>query len=357
MALEMRAARLRGPRRIQVMPVTRPRPGRSQVLVRVKATGVCRSDLHYYLHGKIGNQVIRRYPQTLGHEPAGQVAAVGPGVKSVRPGDRVAIDPAIACGKCPECRQSRRNICTRMKFLGMPGQQGALAEYLVMPEANLVKVPAAVTYEEAAALEPLAIGLHAVRLLALRLGGSPARLGRKLLRRALVIGAGPIGLCTLAVLKLKAFHVTVCDYLPARLRIAKRMRADRTRHIVASRPMVFNAKRLAGRFDVVFEAGGTAEAVDLAIQAVRPGGTVALIGIPDGDTIPVNLHAARRKELVILNVRRSNGELAECVRLVAKKRVNLGPMLTHSGDLADTARLFDLVNRRSHGVVKAVITP
>ncbi|MEK7766058.1 MAG: zinc-binding dehydrogenase, partial [bacterium] len=117
------------------------------------------------------------------------------------------------------------------------------------------------------------------------------------------------------------------------------------------------ARALGGPFDAVFEAGGTATAVELALRAARPGGGVALVGIPDGDTIPVHLHVARRKELTIVNVRRSNGELAAAVRLVAARRIDLRPMLTHRGGLEDASRLFALVHRRADGVVKAILHP
>jgi L-iditol 2-dehydrogenase len=342
----MRAAVLAAPRRIVVREVPAPRaPRRGEALVRVTACGICRSDLHYYLHGRIGSQVIRIWPQTLGHEPAGDVVAVGPGVRGIRPGNRVAIEPAIPCGRCRECRAGRPNICTRHRFLGLPGMPGALAESLVMPVANLVRVPRSVSAAEAAALEPLAIGLHAVRLL-----------GRRALRAAAVVGAGPVGLCVLAALRAAGARVTICDYVPARLRVARRMGAARAVLIRPRRPMRDQAAAL-GDLAVVFEAGGTPEAVDLALRAVWPGGTVALIGIMDGDRTPVNLHVARRKELTILNVRRSNGELAAAARMVASGKINLRPMLTHRGGLPDAASFFALVNRRASGVVKAVIEP
>lgn len=341
----MRAAVLAAPRRIVVREVAAPgAPGRGEALVRVTAVGICRSDLHYYLHGRIGSQVIRHWPQTLGHEPAGEVVALGPGVRGVKRGDRVAIEPAQPCGHCRECRSGRPNICTHHRFLGLPGSPGALAEFLVVPAANLVRVPRHVSARETAALEPLAIGLHAVRLL----GRAP--------RTAAVVGAGPVGLCVLTALRHAGTRVTIADYLPARLAVARRMGAARVVRIAPGRPMRDQAARF-GDHPVVVEAGGTRAAVELALRAVRPGGTVALIGIMDEEATPVNLHVARRKELTIINVRRSNGELHEAARLVATGRINLKPMLTHRGGLGDTARFFALVNRRADGVVKAVVEP
>jgi L-iditol 2-dehydrogenase len=342
----MQAARLTAPRRIRVLALPVPRPGSGEALVRIRAVGVCRSDLHYYLYGRIGDQVIRHWPQTLGHEPAGDVAAVGAGVRNVKTGDRVAVEPATPCGRCPDCRRGAGNVCKKIGFLGMPGQRGAFAEYLVHPARFLEKLPRSVSYDLGAALEPFAIGLHAVSLL-----------GRLPARRALVVGAGPVGLSVLAALKLGRRQVTVCDYIPARLKVARRMGADRTVRVKPGISMAKVAETFKHGYDAVFEAGGTAEAVDLSLRAAGPGGFVALIGIPDGDTIPVNLHVARRKELTIRNVRRSNGELALGIRLVAGGKVDLGPMITHRGGLADAGKLLALVARRGDGVVKAVIRP
>lgn len=340
----MKAAALVARQRIRVIETRAPRPGPGEVLVRLRAVGVCRSDLHYYEHGRIGNQVIRRWPQVLGHEPAGEVAGWGRGVRGFRRGDRVAVEPAIPCGRCRECRAGRGNICANVRFLGMPGLPGAFAECVTMPAANLVKVGPRTRFADAAALEPMAIGLHAVGLV------------RGPLRRALVIGAGPVGLCVLAALRLRAARVTVCDYVPARLRVARRMGAAATIRISPRRSMPAQARRLRCE-PAVFEAGGTAEAMELAVRAAAPGGTVAFIGIPDGDTVPYPAHVTRRKELTIVNVRRSNGELAEAARLLRAGRLNLGPMLTHEGGLDAAGRLFELVRRRAEGVVKATVRP
>jgi L-iditol 2-dehydrogenase len=348
----MRAARLIAPRKIAVRRAPRPVPGRGEALVRVRAVGICRSDLHYYQHGRIGDQVIRRYPQTLGHEPAGEVVAVAPGVTAVRPGDRVAVEPAVPCGLCPVCRAGLANACPRVRFLGMPGQPGALAEELALPARNLVRIPGSLTFGEAAALEPLAIAIHAIRLLAARRAPAGARP-----REALVVGAGPVGLCVVAALAARGVRVTACDYLPGRLRAARRMGAFRVRRVAEGAPMRAAARGLGRDWPHVYEAGGTPEAVALAVHAARPGGSVALIGIADGDAVPVPLHVARRKELTLVNVRRSNGELKEAARLAASGRVRLAPMLTHAGSLEDAARLFELVGRRAGGVIKAVIVP
>ncbi len=343
----MQAAVLAGRRRVEVRSVPHPgAPGRGQALVRVTACGICRSDLHYWESGRIGNQVIRRWPQLLGHEPAGRIVALGAGTKGVRVGDRVAIEPALPCGRCAMCRVGRGNLCPRVDFLGMPGQPGAFAQFLVRPVSSLFRIPPAVSDAEAAGLEPLTIGVHAVRLLGVR--RVPA---------AAVIGAGPIGLCVLAALRaMKRTRVIAGDLVPARLRAARRMGAARVIRVSAARPMADQAAAF-GKPAVAVEAGGTVASLELAIHAVAPGGLVLVIGIMDGATVPVNLHAARRKELTLINVRRSNGEVREALRLVHSGEVDLRPMLTHTGGLADAARLFRQVHLRAAGAIKAVIVP
>jgi L-iditol 2-dehydrogenase len=227
----------------------------------------------------------------------------------------------------------------------MPGRAGALAEYVVMPAGNLVRLPRSVSFDEAAALEPMSIGLHAVRLV------------NQPVSAAAVVGAGPIGLSVLAALRLRRSRVTVFDFLPVRLRAAKRMGARRVIRVTPASPMAVNAARAGRKFGFVFEAGGTRSAVDLALELAAPGGTVALIGIHEEDSTPVNLHTARRKELILINVRRSNGELGECVRLVAAGRIDLTPMITHRAGLGGAARAFRMVERYRNGAIKAIINP
>ncbi len=342
----MRAALLVAPRRIEVRVSPRPVPGKGEALVRILAVGVCRSDMHYFLHGKISGQTIKRYPQALGHEPAGIVQALGPGVSRPRVGTRVAIEPAVPCGRCVYCRRGQGNVCGGIKFLGMPGLPGALAEFLVMPAHALFEIPDNVSFPVATALEPMAIGKHAVGLV-----------GKKRIGDALVVGAGPVGLCTLIALKLRQTRVAVADYLPERLRMARKLGADAVLRARRGAPAAATALKLGRKFDAVFEAGGTEEAVNLSLQAAAPAGTVALIGIPEGDTIRINPHAARRKELAVLNVRRSNNELSECIKLAGAGKIDLAPMITHAGGLSAAQRIFAMAAGYRGGVIKAVILP
>jgi L-iditol 2-dehydrogenase len=161
----MKAAFLTDIRKIEIRDVPPPvieQP--EQVLLRVATVGVCGSDMHYYRSGRIGSQVVQ-FPWVVGHECAGTVAAVGAGVKDLRVGDRVAVDPLIACFRCDQCLRGRENTCRNQKFLGCPGQTpGALSELLVMPARNCFPIPAHMTFSQATLVEPFAIGLHARNL-------------------------------------------------------------------------------------------------------------------------------------------------------------------------------------------------
>ncbi len=187
----MKAVYLTGLRQMEVREVPAPRlAGPHDVLLRVDTLGVCGSDIHYYTQGKIGSGVPV-FPQLLGHELAGTVQEVGAGVKSLHPGQRVAVDPLVACGECDQCRAGRKHTCRQQQFLGNPGQlPGALVEYLVMPDACLSPVPDALNDDEAAVVEPLSIGVYATQLAQLKPG---ARVG--------IVGSGPIGLCILLAVR------------------------------------------------------------------------------------------------------------------------------------------------------------
>ncbi len=179
----MKVAHFVGPKKLEIVDLPQPTLNEpDHVLLRIDRVGVCGSDVHYYSNGRIGRQVLT-YPATLGHECAGTVVEVGAEVDGLQPGHRVAVDPAMACGTCDQCRAGRPNTCRHIQFMGCPGEApGAVAEYRVVPAENCLPIPASMTLDEAALVEPLAIGLHAVRL-----GGvAPAE-------RIAILARGPSG--------------------------------------------------------------------------------------------------------------------------------------------------------------------
>jgi L-iditol 2-dehydrogenase len=315
------------------------------VLIRMKAVGVCGSDVHYYRTGKIGSQVVQ-FPFTLGHEAAGVIERTGNAVRTLKPGDRVAIDPAMPCQNCDQCKAGRHHTCRNLKFLGCPGQaEGCLSEFIVMPSASCFPIPENMTLDQAALSEPLAIGLYAVRLAGPLAGKSVA-----------ILGAGPIGISVmLSANALGAERVYMTDKIDERLALASEMGAqwtgntekcDIVREILREEPL---------QIDVVFECCGQQEAADQAVQLIKPGGRLMIIGIPSFSRWGFDVDDLRRKEISIHNVRRQNGVVRETIEMISDGRLKPDRMQTHIFSLDDAGKAFDLVAGYRDGVMKAMI--
>jgi L-iditol 2-dehydrogenase len=342
----MRTAYLTGIRRFEVREVPRPEPKPGHVVVRLYSVGVCGSDIHYYTEGNIGTQVVE-YPFPVGHECAGVVELAGEGVKNPRPGQRVAVDPAIHCGECFVCKMGRENICPNTKFLGCPGQmEGSLTEYLEMPAQNCFPMPDTMTFDEAVVTEPLAITIHAVKLSSLREGESIA-----------VLGSGPMGLLTMmTALHYGAGQAFATDIIPERVEFAARMGAAQSFNFNSDDVVGAVMAATDGRgVDVAYECAGEQEALDQAVELLRPGGRLMLIGIPETDRVSFVADYMRRRELLIQNVRRQNHNVDEAIRLVAEGKINASALVTHHFLLEKVGDAFDLVASYGDGVIKAMI--
>lgn len=322
-----------------------PPPGPGEVLVRIDRLGVCGSDIHYYLEGRIGDQVLA-FPASLGHECAGTVVGVGQGVGHLRPGVRVAIDPALSCGRCDQCRRGRHHTCRQLRFLGAPGEApGAAAEFRVLPAENCYPVPENLSLEEAVLAEPLSIAFHAVRLGMITPG---MRVG--------VIGCGPIGLCVISVLRLAGVGaIYASELIPRRREVARAMgcRAvfdpqaeDIVRAILAEEP--------AG-LDVVFECSGDPGVIDIAQSLLAPGGTLVIVGITTQPTLTFNVHKMRRAELTFRNVRRQVGCMGQALWALSKGLIPSELLLTHRFPLERINDAFQLVANYQDGVIKAIV--
>lgn len=343
----MKAAFLTGPRKMEVREAPSPRIQREdQVLLAVAEVGVCGSDVHTYRQGQIGGQVAQ-YPWIVGHECAGVVRRIGAEARGLRVGQRVAVDPLIACGTCDQCRAGRRHTCRNQQFLASPGQApGALAEYLVMPAQCCLPIPDSMSFTLAALTEPFAIGLYAARL---------GRLSRGAV--AAVLGCGPIGLSALMAVKAAdpSARVFATDRLDYRLEYACRYGADWTGN--PDRLDVVERIRQAAPegAECVFECAGQQETVDQGIRLCRPGGMLLMVGIPEADRLSLDVHLARRAEIVIQNVRRQNQCVAPAIEMAATGRVDLLPLATHYFDLDHCQDAFETVADYRDGVVKAIV--
>ena len=342
----MQAMVLTGIRKMEMLELPMPAiQEATDVLIKMKVVGVCGSDVHYYTQGKIGSQVVQ-YPFPVGHEGAGEVVAVGPAVTSVKSGDRIAIEPAMPCGECDQCKAGRPHTCRKLRFLGCPGQaDGCLAEYIVMPEKSCFRIADHLTYTEAAISEPLAIGLYAVNQ-SIPMKG--ATIG--------ILGFGPIGMSVLLSARAKgAGKIFVTDLVDERLQIARECgavwtgnagKSDVVSEVKAKEPLLL---------DVVFECCGKQEAIDQAVELLKPGGKLMVIGIPEFDRWSFPVDQMRRKEICVQNVRRQNHSLEETLELMETKKIDVGRMPTHRFPFSRTKEAFDLVTDYRDGVMKAMI--
>ena len=330
----MRAARLHavGDLRVREEPV--PAAGAGMSLVRVTAVGICGSDLHWWDEGAIGDAALA-HPLVLGHEGAG-VIAEGP-----RRGERVAIDPAIACGTCRACRDGYENLCYRIRFAGHGDTDGMMREFMAWPTGLLHPLPDGVSDADGALLEPLGVAVHSADLGHLPFAGT-----------ASVVGCGPIGLLLIGVLKAAgASSVLAVEPLAHRREAAAKYGAD-----LAAEPGSVPLRELAGAgVDVAFEAAGTDEGVRLAMESVRPGGRVVLAGIPGDDAIRFQASLARRKGLTIAMVRRMNRVYPRAISLAARGVVDLGSLVSSRAGLGSAAAAFGEAARRTG--LKVLIEP
>lgn len=341
----MKAAVLHKIRDIRIEEREKPivRPGTA--LVKIKAVGICGSDVHYFAKGRIGKQIVTK-PQTLGHEASGLVAAVGKGVKKIKVGDKVALEPGIFCGKCYFCKANRPNLCQKIKFFGTPPVDGAFLEYIVHPSEMLFKLPKNLSYEEGALIEPLTVGLYAVELAGLKRGETIT-----------ILGAGTIGLSILKSALLKGVKkIYVTDYLNYRLKAAKKHKNVVV--INAKTDIVKKIKALTGGrgVDAVFEAAGSLDSFRQSVEVAAVGGRVIWAGIPDEDYIKIDNHEARRKELVIKTVRRTRHQNEKAIKALISGKIKVKELATHSFPLKDIQKAFNVAEKYKDGVIKAIIT-
>lgn len=317
----------------------------TDVLIKMKVVGVCGSDVHYYTQGRIGSQVVD-YPFAVGHEGAGIVEKTGGNVTSVRPGDRIAIEPAMPCFECDQCKAGRHNTCRRLRFLGCPGQAaGCLSEYIVMPQTSCLPIPDGMTFDEAAISEPLSIGLYALNQ------SKPltnADIG--------ILGVGPVGMSVLLSAKAAgAGRIYVTDKLDYRLHIAESSGA-----FMAVNSGNGDAVKKLGDFipdgmDIIFECCGQQDAMDEAIEMIKPGGKIMIVGIPEFDSWHLKADKIRRKEITFINIRRQNHTAPAALKMITDKQVNVSDMVTHRFGFKYAKEAFDMVADYKDGVLKAMI--
>jgi L-iditol 2-dehydrogenase len=324
-------------------------PGPGEVQVRSNAVGICGSDIHSYSEGAVGDTPCQ-FPMVLGHEPAGTVVKMGLGVTGWSPGDRAVLEPALYCYHCEFCRTGHHNVCENIRFLSNPGTPGFFREFVNLPAANLFAIPRELSLELATLVEPLAVAMHSMKFAAVQPGETVA-----------VFGAGPIGLLTLACLKVAgAGRIWAVEPVAHRRELAKHMGADAVldpNHADAVRQILADT---AGRgvdcaIDCATKEDQGQQTTNWAIRAVRNAGRVVITGIHSAPMVPFEVSPMRRKELAIFNVRRSNHETAAALQLLVSRTPWFAPLVTHTRRLDQIAGAFRLTEKYEDGVGKMVI--
>ena len=329
----MRACVLHAARDLRIEDRPEAPLGPHDVRLRVRAGGICGSDLHYFFHGRIGDFVIRE-PLVPGHEFSGEVAETGAEVSRVRPGQRVCVNPGRNCGHCPRCREGRPNLCENVFFMGsaskFPHMQGGFAEHATVRDTQCFPVSDSLPFEEMAFAEPLSVALHAA-----------ARAGNLMGRRVLVTGAGPIGqLVMLAARRGGAAFLAMTDMMDAPLAAARRMGADETFNVGAGTGALLDAAGAMGGYDVVFEASGASAGLNAALMAVRAGGIVVQVGsLPGGET-PVMANRIMAREIDLRGAFRFGDVFGDAVTCLEKRLIDIRPLLTGRFPIEQASEAF-----------------
>uniref|UniRef100_A0A2M4AIE4 Sorbitol dehydrogenase n=1 Tax=Anopheles triannulatus TaxID=58253 RepID=A0A2M4AIE4_9DIPT len=331
--------------RLEQRPI--PVPKDDEVLLAMDSVGICGSDVHYLVAGRIGDFIVKK-PMIVGHEAAGIVAKLGANVKSLKVGDRVAIEPGYGCRVCDYCKGGSYNLCPDMIFCATPPYDGNLMRYSTHPADFCFKLPDHVTMEEGALLEPLSVGVHACRRAGVQLGS-----------QVLVLGAGPIGLVTLLVAKsMGASKVLVTDLLQNRLDVAKELGADETLLISKSATeadLVKQIHELMGCApDKTIDCSGAEATTRLSILATRSGGCAVLVGMGPPE-VKVPLINALAREVDIRGVFRYCNDYSAALSLVASGKINVKRLITHHFNIEETADAFNTARHGLGGVIKVMI--
>lgn len=310
------------------------------ILIRVKAVGICGSDVHAY----DGSLTTIQYPRTIGHEVVGEVTAIGSGVTHVKVGDHVAMDPVVSCGKCLPCRKGRRNVCREVKCMGVAAEGGA-AEYIILPALNVVKMPADIPWRDAVLAEPFTIGANSTAQARVVPGDM-----------ALVMGAGTIGLVAMQAAKLRGARVMIADIVDNRLELAKKLGADRVVNTKKEDLAAAVADFTDGEGVTVFiDAVGVPALLVLGTELTAPTGRVVALGLT-GDQLTLPQAAISKKELELIGSRMHSNRFPEVIGWISEKKVQPGPMVTHAFHFTQAQAAFDLIDKSPQTTCKVILT-
>jgi L-iditol 2-dehydrogenase len=330
---------------LEDFPAPTLQPG--EVLLRVRACGICGSDVH----GMDGSSGRRIPPIIMGHEAAGEIAELGAGITDWKPGDRVTFDSTVSCGDCWYCRRGQVNLCENRQVLGVSCKEyrrhGAFAEYISVPARILYRLPDTLSFEQAAMVESVSVAVHAVQRTQLSLNASVA-----------VVGAGMIGTLVIQALRVAGCgQIIAIDLDEERLRLASRLGATNT--LKAGNPDVLEKIRALTRgrgVDAAFEVVGLSETVKTAIESVRKGGSVTLVGNLKPQ-VELPLQSVVTRELNLIGTCASAGEYPACLELIGSGRINVTEFISATAPLSEGAQWFERLYAGEKGLMKVLLQP
>jgi len=342
---KMKVAVMTGIGKMEYVERAIPKPKPDEVLVKLEYVGICGSDMHYYETGRLGDYIVNP-PFVLGHEPGGLVVEIGEDVKHLRVGDKVALEPGKTCGRCEFCREGKYNLCPDVIFFATPPIDGVFQEYVSHPENLCFKLPDHISTLEGALIEPLAVGFHAG-------DQGNASVGQT----AVVFGAGCIGLVSMMALKARGVsHISQIDIVSKRLEKAKELGADRVINS-KEKDTVQEIKNFSGGrgCDLVIETSGVESAVWQAVQMLRKGGTLVIVGYSKTGAVNFPMSLAMDKEITIKTIFRYRHIYPKAISAVASGKINLKGIVTNIFDFNDIQNAMDKSIADKANIVKAVI--
>jgi len=331
----------------EIRDVPQPEVGPEEVLVEVKACGICGSDVH----GMDGRSGRRLPPIIMGHEAAGVIAGMGPSVAGWEEGDRVTFDSTLSCGTCHFCRRGRINLCENRRVLGVAcaefRRDGAYAQVVAVPQNILYRLPEGLSFDHAAMVEPVSVAVHAVERVPIHLSDT-----------AVVVGTGMIGLLVVQTLRAAGCgRILAVDVNPKRLELACRLGADEGISAEATDVAAEVLQRTNGRgADLAFEAMGIPDTVTTAIASVRKGGSVALVGNMSPE-VPLPLQAVVTRELTLYGSCASSGEYPACLKMIARGTIDVEAMISAVAPLDEAPAWFDRLYQGEEGLMKVILKP
>ncbi len=342
----MQALLLTDYRNFELTSLAEPPLGPRDVLVAVRACGICGSDVHGY-DGASGRRIP---PIVMGHEAAGVVAKVGAEVQNAKVGDAVTFDSTVYCGRCAACRSGQVNLCSDRRVLGVScgdyRQHGAFAEFVAVPHHILFPLPPGMSFEHAAMAEAVAVALHAVGRVHVAAGAS-----------AVVVGAGMIGLLVIQALRLAGCRTVIAiDLDAARLKLASELGATVTINSAQTDAVAAILERTGGGADVAMEVVGNAAALATAVNSVRRGGQVGLVGNLS-PSVPFPLQAVVTREITLAGSCASAGEYPRAIELIASEKIRVAPLISAVAPLSEGPQWFERLYAREPNLMKVILRP